>query len=770
MKPAIFTALFAAAVAFFVWTVRRLAKFMLVGKPDTGAANRFADIPKRLVMVLIYFFGQKKVAEEKHSRHHLIIFWGFLVIGFGTTEMLVGGVIPGFSFKFIGKTPYHIAKWSVDVFNLLVLAAIGFGFFRRIVLQPRLIPMNWDAGLILGMIGGLMLTHFAYHGFHYVASPGGWQAPVSGMIASWASNASPRTAHIVSEVNYWVHIVILFSFLNYIPYSKHIHLLGSLPNIYFMDLERNRQLFPKLNFDVEDPSEIGVVAKIEDFSWKSLLDQYACTECARCTDYCPAYNTDKPLSPMHLIHDLRDEMLDIGKARLKIEKLKLQLAPLEAKHAAHANGHGNGHGAAEGEHKAEGGEHGHEAKAADAHGDGHGNGDGHGDGHGVTVYEDPILIEINALKKEIATVEAKVEAMPALVGGRIKEETLWSCTTCGACQQVCPVFIEHPLKIIQMRQSLIMLQDKVPVEIQRTMRNLERNQNPWGVGADKRMEWAEGLEVPTIDEHPDPEYILWVGCAGAFDDRIKQQTKAMVKVLKAAGVDYAVLGHREACTGDPARRAGDEMQFHALATQNVETLNEVKAKKVITSCPHCLHTLKNDYPQYGGHYEVIHHTQLIGHLLDQKKLAPSVEVANNITYHDSCYLGRWNGEYDAPRRVLDALPIAGGRVELERNREHGFCCGAGGSRMWMEEHQGQRVNLNRTDEILKTGVKTVAVACPFCNVMITDGMKDRGADDDVKVLDIAELVAKSLPSRFKGNPVPMPPQVVGTEDIGVREE
>jgi Fe-S oxidoreductase len=262
-----------------------------------------------------------------------------------------------------------------------------------------------------------------------------------------------------------------------------------------------------------------------------------------------------------------------------------------------------------------------------------------------------------------------------------------------------------------------------------------------------------------------------VGCAGAFDDRIKKQTQAMVKILNSAGVDYAVLGHREACTGDPARRAGDEMQFSALAQQNVDTLNEVKAKKIITSCPHCLHTLKNDYPQFGGNFEVIHHTQLISHLMDAKKLTPTHEMGGSITYHDSCYLGRWNGEYDAPRRIVKSLPVVGGFVELGRNREHGFCCGAGGSRMWMEEKQGARVNRNRADEIIATGVSTVAVACPFCNVMITDGMKDANKDEEVQVLDLAELVAKSLPTQFKGgNPTPPPPQTVGTEDVGVREE
>ena len=330
-----------------------------------------------------------------------------------------------------------------------------------------------------------------------------------------------------------------------------------------------------------------------------------------------------------------------------------------------------------------------------------------------------------------------------MAGGRIAEDTLWACTTCGACQEVCPVFIEHPLKIIQMRQNLVLEQEKVPGDLGRTFRNLERQSNPWGIAGDQRMAWAEGLDVPTIDDHPDPEYLLWVGCAGAFDQRIQKQTRAMVKVLAAAGVDYAVLGHQEGCTGDPARRAGNEMLFQMLAEQNVETLNATGVKKVITSCPHCLHTLRHDYPQFGGDYEVVHHTQLLATLVADGKLTPEKSPVETLTYHDSCYLGRWNREFDAPRAVIDAIGAPGGFKEMTRSRRHGFCCGAGGGRMFMEE-DGERVNENRTDEVIAADVEAVAVACPFCNIMLTDGMKSRDRED-VKVLDVAELMAQSLP-------------------------
>jgi Fe-S oxidoreductase len=342
--------------------------------------------------------------------------------------------------------------------------------------------------------------------------------------------------------------------------------------------------------------------------------------------------------------------------------------------------------------------------------------------------------------------------MPKLTGGRIAEDTLWACTTCGACQEVCPVFIEHPVKIIQMRQNLVLEQEKTPPELQRTFRNIERQSNPWGIGNDQRMDWAKGLNVPTIEDHADPEYILWVGCAGAFDSRIVKQTRAMIKVLETAGVDYAVLGHQEACTGDPARRAGNEMLFQQLAEQNVATLKSVNAKKIVTSCPHCLHTLRHDYPQFGGSIDpgsVIHHTQLIDHLFKEGKLVAERSPVDTITYHDSCYLGRWNREFDAPRDVIRAVVGAPGGDfavrEMTRSRRHGFCCGAGGARMFMEEHDGVRVNLDRTDEVIATGASAVAVACPFCNIMLTDGMKQRNVDDKIAVLDVAELVAASIP-------------------------
>jgi Fe-S oxidoreductase len=735
MKTLMFSLLLAVGLGGFGWTIWRFVQFMRVGRPDIPTDR----LPERLLSVLVYWLGQKKVTEKTMdspprgftSNHHVWIFWGFLIITIGTVEMWFNG-LTGLDFSFVGGTLYSGLKWLIDCFNLLVLVMIGFGFFRRLVVKPRLIPMSLDAGIILGAIAGLMITHFFFHGFRLVAAGEvEGAAPVSSIVAGWFMNVDRDTALTVSEGFWWAHIALGLAFINYVPYSKHIHIVGSLPNIFFRNLGQ-RGIMPKLN--LEDENDWGV-GKIEQFTQKSLMDTYACTECARCSNFCPAFNTDKPLSPMHLIHDLRDEMIERGALNARIAKLSAQMPP-----DAHGNGHANGHD--------------------DAH-DPHGH-SGHGDDASEAATGNPLEALLNAAKHEL-------EGLPPLVGGRIKDETLWACTTCGACQEVCPVFIDHPMKILQMRTHLVLTESRMPTELARTFTNLEKNSNPWGIAAEKRMEWAEGLDVPTVETNPNPEYLLFVGCAGAFDDRIKKTMRALVEVLHAAEVNFAVLGESEGCSGDPARRAGNEYLFQTMAETNVTAINDAGIKKVIASCPHCFHTIKNEYPQFGGEYEVIHHSELLAHLIAEKKIEPMNPVARSFTYHDSCYLGRWNGVYDAPRAILDAVtganPNTGGVVEMNRSREHGFCCGGGGGRMWMEESIGSRVNNNRADEILATGAEAVAVACPFCTIMVTDGIKARNAEERVQILDVAEVIAKSLVrKKQKVLPVPEPPQQASAGD------
>jgi Fe-S oxidoreductase len=435
--------------------------------------------------------------------------------------------------------------------------------------------------------------------------------------------------------------------------------------VFFSNTKPRGTLRP-LKIDMEaleasDEMPVLGAASLTDLTWKQNLDLYTCTECGRCQNVCPAWNTGKPLSPKLLIMNLRDHLFEEGPKILA------------------AQGKGEDH---------------------------------------ETVPLNPQVVE---------------------------DEVVWDCVTCGACMQECPVNIEHIDHIVDMRRNLVMAESRFPTEAGTLLRNLENSNNPWGMQQGSRGDWATGLdfEVPTVNGTAS-EYLYWVGCAGSFDERARKITQSVARVLNRAGVPFAILGPQELCTGDPARRAGNEYLFQMLAEQNVETLNSKKVQKVVVNCPHCFNTLRNEYPQYGGTYEVIHHTQLFAKLIEDGKLQPTEEVETLLTYHDPCYLGRHNDVYDAPRKVLDAMPGVT-TVEMLRHKERAFCCGAGGARMWMEEHLGKRINSERTDEAVSTGADTMGVACPYCLIMLDDGAKAKGGQ--LQVLDVAQIVDRATGTR-----------------------
>jgi Fe-S oxidoreductase len=457
--------------------------------------------------------------------------------------------------------------------------------------------------------------------------------------------------------------------------------ITALPNVFLKSLGYPHEKAKLL--DLEDEAawedESLGINHIHQLSWKQGLDLYTCTECGRCKEVCPTYTTDKPLN-LHEFNDkLKQELLE--NADNIIQKARLSST--------------------------------------------------------IEQSEDPAQIE--KLKEEINALNSKKQ----LVGEVIAEDTLWACTTCRACEEVCPVAIEHVPRITAMRQGQFLMAEAYPKELNPALKGLERNGNPWGIGYDKRADWAAGLDIKTMADDQNVDYLLWVGCAGSFDDRSKKVTTSLVRILQKAEISFAILGIEEKCTGDYARRVGNEMLFQMMAQENIETLNNYNVKKIITACPHCLNTLQHEYPSMGGNYEVIHHAEFIDQLVKEGKIKLKQSLQGALTYHDPCYLGRYNNIFDQPRSILRSVS-KGGLKELERHGRESFCCGAGGGRMWMEETIGKRIYLERSEEIVRQQVSNVAVACPFCMTMIEDGMKELGKEEEIKTMDIAELVAKDM--------------------------
>ncbi|MFP7223094.1 heterodisulfide reductase-related iron-sulfur binding cluster [Priestia filamentosa] len=677
----------AYAVFLFSYLIRtRLAYIRLGRKIEFDG-----EVKERYRKVVENVFGQKKLLKDRKSGIiHVLFFYGFILVQFGALDFIIKGLFPGHHLPF--GPVYGGFTFFQEIVTLLILVAVLWAFHRRYIEKLVRLKRGFKSGLVLLFIGGLMISVLAGNGMSLIwhNEQLGWSEPVASLIASLFSFLPQTGATALFYAAWWVHLLLLLAFLVYVPQSKHAHLIAGPANVYLNRLTPPGKL-KKIDFEDESKETFGV-GTIEEFTQGQLLDLYACVECGRCTNVCPATGTGKMLSPMDLILKLRDHLTNKGAAVTS----KTPWVPA----FAFNNTHGN-------------------------------------------------QLALKSKQQGIEESAATLSYNPSLIGDVITEEEIWACTTCRNCEDQCPVMNEHVDKIIDLRRYLVLTEGKMDGDGKRAMTNIERQGNPWGINRKEKEKWRtlQDVNVPTVKELKKEgktfQYLLWVGSMGALDNRSQKITFSLVKLLREAGVDFAILGNKEKNSGDTPRRLGNEFLFQELVAANIQEFEKNEVKNIITIDPHAYNTFKNEYPDFGFKGNVYHHTEILASLLKEKKLVPKYEVNESITFHDSCYLGRYNEVYEPPREILRAIPGVN-VLEMERNRETGMCCGAGGGLMWMEETAGSRINVTRTEQALEVKPTVISSGCPYCLTMLSDGTKAKEVEDKVGTYDVAELLEKAV--------------------------
>jgi Fe-S oxidoreductase/nitrate reductase gamma subunit len=658
MEAYLFFLLLLVSAGDFFYEIGRTIRNVRLGRPE----NRSDRPLERWRYFLSQVAGQKKVARYPlFGWFHALIMYGFVVLLLDIPNMAVEGLWHTY-IPYIGNDPFYL--FLEDIFIILVVAGVLGCLLRRTLKKPDWLNNSPEGFAILLLILVIVVTETLYHGAGFALGENlGLMraAPLTAAVSRLYNGRSMAGISMLATFDWWAHFLAIFSLCWIIPRSKHLHLVLAPFNAYWHTLEPKGSLSRIDTCCREGGAGAG---RMEDFTWKQLLDAYACARCGRCNDQCPAFRSDEPLKPKPLQ----------GRLRKHIDERA------------------------------------------------------------------PLLIKQKAAGSAASLSEAARAVLDKkLVGDVYKRDYIWTCATCGGCEEACPVSSEHISKLMDMRRYLVASQGKIPEAVKKTLANIEQQGNPRGLQPATRCDWAGELGVPTLAEHPGAEYLYFVGCAGSFDESARRTDRAFMGILKAARVDFAVLGSSEWCCGETARRMGGEALFQEIAARNISHWNDLGVKKIITACPHCLNTLKNEYPQFGGSYEVVHHSVMLAELAGRGVLKFGQQLEKTVVYHDPCYLGRFNGYYDEPREVLRAVPGLQIR-KMRRSREQSFCCGAGGGRFWTKPQAENLICAQRTREALDTKAEIICTACPYCKMIIEEGLRLQGKQDQIKIMDLAEIV------------------------------